>query len=156
MTGYKLQIVKKFKQLLLQTLDNHLASISVCDRPGNGWIAAIRKCLGMSAHQLAKRIGIARQSVSELEARERDGSITLKSLRKAAEAMDCQLVYALIPQKGKLKDIVKRQALKKAKALVEPVDHTMMLEGQAVGGKEEKIKQIAEELADNIGSKLWD
>lgn len=149
-------MTKKLKQLMLQTLDNHLASINVCDRPANGWIAAIRKCLGMSVRQLAKRIGIARQSVSELEAREIDGSITLKSLRKAAEAMDCQLVYALIPQKGKLKDIVKRQALKKARALVEPVDHTMMLEGQAVGNKEEKIKQIADELADKLESKLWD
>jgi hypothetical protein len=55
-----------------------------------------------------------------------------------------------------LQDIVQRQALKKAQELVEAVDHTMMHEGQAVGNKEEKIKQIAEELTEKHESKLWD
>lgn len=146
----------RFKQIQLQALDKHLASIRFCERPGEGWVAVIRKGLGMSVRQLAERIGITQQSISELETREMDYTITLKSLRKAAEAMDCQLVYALVPRKGKLKDIVQRQALKKARSLVEPVDHTMMLEAQAVGNLEEKIKQTAAELTQNLNSKLWD
>ncbi len=140
----------------LQIMDANLSSVNVCNRPSEGWIVAIRKSLGMSVQQLAKRIGISQQAASRLESREVSDTITLNSLRKAAEAMDCQLVYALIPQKGKLKDIVQRQAFKKAQELVEPVDHTMMLEGQAVGNKEEKTKQVAEELAENPESKLWD
>ena len=151
-----------FKQLQLQTLDKYLNLIRICDRPGSGWIAAIRKGLGMSVRQLAERIGITQQSVSELEAREIDGSITLKSLRRAAEAMNCQLVYAIVPNKGQvkgkvsLKSIVRMRALKKAKELVESVDQTMMLEGQAAWNLQEKINQTDDELAKNPDSKLWD
>ncbi len=140
----------------LKAMDAHLSSLRMCDRPSDGWIAAIRKSLGMSVRQLAQRIGITQQSAFELEAREIDESISIKSLRKAAEAMECQLVYAIVPRKGGLQDIVFSQALKKAEELVKPVNHTMMLEAQAVGNLQEKIKHTAEELAKKTDSKLWD
>ena len=149
-------MANQFKQMQLKAMDAYLSSIRVCDRPSDGWIAAIRKSLGMSVRQLAQRIGITQQSVFELEAREIDESISIKSLRKAAEAMDCKVVYALIPRKGGLQDIVFSQALKKAEELVKPVNHTMMLEAQAVGNLQDKIKQTAEELAKQPDMKLWD
>lgn len=140
----------------LQTLDQHLADIRVCDRPSEGWIRAIRTSLGMSVRQLAERIGITQQSASRLETNEADDSITLKSLRKAAEAMGCKFVYAIVPHDGTLQDIVKKQATKKAKELVDPVNHTMQLELQGVSNPEAKIQQVADDLAQNLNTKLWD
>ncbi|MDF3047900.1 MAG: transcriptional regulator, family [Candidatus Midichloriaceae bacterium] len=149
-------MASKFKQIQLQMLDQHLTSIQMCDRPSDGWIGAIRKALGMSMRQLGKRIGVTQQSASRLEANEIDGSITLKSLRKVAEGLDCQLIYALVPLKGRLQNIVYAQALKKAKEIVEPVYHTMLLESQEVGGMQSKIREIADELSKDPSSKLWD
>lgn len=105
---------------------------------------------------MAERIGITQQSAARLEKNEADDAITLKSLRKAAEALDCRLVYALVPNEGGLRDVVRRQALKKAAEIVGPVDHSMMLEAQDVGDKQEKVSQVADELARNPDTKLWD
>ena len=149
-------MMNKFKYMQLRTLDDHLSRVSVCDRPSGGWIRAVRTSLGMSVRQMAERIGITQQSAARLEKNEANDAITLKSLRKAAEALDCRLVYALVPNEGGLRDIVRRQGLKKAGDLVGPVDHSMMLEAQGVGDRKEKTSQIADELARNPDTKLWD
>jgi predicted DNA-binding mobile mystery protein A len=146
----------KLKQLQLQTLDRHLAEVRVCDRPSDGWIAAVRKSLGMSVRQMAERMGITQQSAARLETNEAEDSITLKSLRKAAEALNCRLVYALVPEEGSLQGILDKQAFVKAKDIVSAVDHTMQLEAQGVGNLQQKIKETAEELAKNPNTKLWD
>lgn len=149
--------MSKFKQMQLQTLDKHLAEINVPEVPSSGWIRAIRSSLGMSLEQLAARMGIAKQSVARLENNESDDSITLKSLRKAAEGLNCQLVYALVPNnKAGLQGIVEKQALLKAQEIVSAVDHTMQLEAQGVGNVQAKIKEVAEDLAKNPNSKLWE
>lgn len=148
--------MKPFKNLQLQTLDQHLAGVSVCDRPSDGWIKAVRKALGMSTRQLAQRMRITQQSAAKLENNEGDDAITLKKLRQAAEAMDCRLVYAFLPNEGSLEATVRKQAMKKARSLVAPVNHTMLLEAQAVGNMDEKIHETAEELMRNITPRLWD
>mgnify|MGYP003488556635 FL=1 len=149
-------MMNKIKHLQIQTLDRHITAIDVCDRPTKGWIATIRKAMQMSTSQLASRIGISQQAAARLEANEHDDSITLKSLRKVAGALDCKLVYALIPNESSLEKLIKKQAIKKAAELLNPVDHTMMLEGQRVGNKSDKIKEIADDLMQNLNSKLWD
>lgn len=146
----------KFKHLQLQQLDQHIAGVRVCERPSDGWIRSVRKALGMSVRQLAIRMGMTQQAVSQLEASELDDSVTLKTLRKAAEAMGCQLVYAIIPVDGSLQDIVCGQATQKAKEIVTAVDHTMQLEAQGVGNLQAKIEETAEELSKTPNSKLWE
>ncbi len=146
----------KIKNLQIQMLDGYIAEIRVCDRPTGGWISAIRKALGLSVRQLAERIGISQQSTARLENNEADDSITLKSLRKAAEALNCRLVYALIPSDGSLEAAILKQAVKKATEIVTDVDRTMQLEAQGVGNLQAKIKELAEDLAKNPNSKLWD
>jgi predicted DNA-binding mobile mystery protein A len=147
---------EKIKNLQIQILDRHLLKIWVCDRPANGWISAIRKALCMSTRQVAERIGITQQSAARLESNEADDSITLKSLRKVGEALDCKLVYAFVPNDGSLLALVKKTAFQKATEIVDSVDHTMQLEGQSVGDKNDKIQQLADELEKNINTKLWD
>ncbi len=148
--------MKDFSQLQMQTLDSHLAKVSFCDRPSDGWVRGIRKALGMSVQQLASRIGMKQQSASKLEANELDDSITLGTLRKAAEGLDCRLVYALVPNEGSLQATVRKQALKKASALVAPVNQTMVLEAQGVNNLEQKINETADDLMKNITPRLWD
>jgi len=124
--------------------------------PSYGWVRAIRRSIGMTAQQLAARIGVSQQSVSHLENNEKNGTIRLTSLKRLAEAMDCQLVYALVPREGSLEAMIRAQAYKKAKEIISSVDQTMSLESQQVGGKSEKIAALAEELVQNITSQLWE
>lgn len=147
--------MNKFKLLQLKMLNSYIADISICDRPSDGWIRSIRKAIGMNTRQLSERIGITRQSTSQLEINELNDSISLKTLRRAAEAMNCKLVYAIIPIQGSLETIVEKQAYKKAKKIVEPVHHTMLLEAQEVGNLKTKIVETTTELANNINSRLW-
>ena len=149
-------MTNKFKYMQLQMLDDHLSRVNVCDRPSGGWIRAVRTSLGMSVRQMAERIGITQQSAARLEKNEVNDAITLKSLRRAAEALDCELVYAFVPNEGSLGGILYKRALSKARDIVDPVDHSMMLEAQDVGDRQEKTAQIADELARNPAISLWD
>ena len=68
-------------------------------RPPRGWIRAIREALGMTSKQLGVRIGVSQPRVTKIEKAEREGSITLDTLRRTAQAMDCQLIYAFVPRR---------------------------------------------------------
>ena len=48
--------------------------------------------------QVAARAAVKRQSYAQFEASEERGSISVASLRRAAEAMDCELVYYVVPR----------------------------------------------------------
>ena len=103
--------------------------------PDRGWIKAIRAALGMSTAQLAKRLGIKQPSLVELEQSEVKGTIELATLRRVAEALDCTLVYALVPNKP-LEAIVRDRARAFMRRRREPVEHSMLLEDQKVKGKD--------------------
>ena len=122
--------------------------------PAGGWIRAVREALGMSATQFAERLGVARQTAQEQEQNEIDGSIGFSTLRRAAEALDCQLVYAFVP-KTSLDESVRAQARRVAKAELSRVDQTMLLEGQRVDGLEAEA-HLVERVEELIGSRqLW-
>jgi predicted DNA-binding mobile mystery protein A len=89
--------------------------------PPAGWLRTMRDVLGMSSYQLARRMGFSPTRVRQFEAEEVDGSIRLGTLRRAAEAMNCTLVYALSPNEP-LEDIVLRQAYLRAAAQLCIVD----------------------------------
>ena len=116
-------------------LDARLSALKPGDRfsvPPKGWIRAIRDALGMTGVQFAQRLQIRPQSVGALEKSEATGSIQLKTLRRAAEALDCTLVYALVPNKS-LDDVVHARARKIAMRELGRVAHTMKLEAQGTG-----------------------
>ncbi|MBL6716925.1 MAG: mobile mystery protein A [Pseudomonadales bacterium] len=125
-------------------------------RPPKGWVKALRDALGMTAEQLARRIGVTKPRVYEIERAELNGSITLDSLERAAQAMDCQLVYALIPRQP-LQSTVEQRALLEAKKRMRAAAHTMILEDQAVEEPElrQQVDALAKELLSQKGSILW-
>ena len=119
-------------------LDERLRELGPATRyasPVRGWIKAIRDALGMSTAQLAKRLGVKQPSVVALQQSEAKGTIELATLRRAAEALDCTLVYALVPNKP-LEAIVRDRARTFARRRLEPVEHSMLLEDQKVTAKD--------------------
>ena len=116
---------------------------------------AIRDALGMSGAQLAARLGVKAPSVVALEQSETADTIRLETLRKAALALDCQLVYALVPNKP-LADMVAERAQAKALGVIGGVSHSMTIENQQVfdDNLEERIQNfISETLRDRD---LWE
>src|SRR5580704_11328218 len=102
--------------------------------PVHGWIRAIRQALGMSTAQLAKYLKVKQPSVIAIEQSEAKGTIELATLRRVAEALDCKLVYALVPNRP-LEETVRERARLFLRRRRAPVEHSMMLEDQKVAGK---------------------
>jgi predicted DNA-binding mobile mystery protein A len=126
-------------------------------RPFKGWIRTLREALGMSGRQLAERIQVEPSRITEMEKAETHGNITLKSLRRAAEAMGCEVVYAFVP-KTSLETSMRQQAEKAAKRKLDSVAHTMRMEDQGLSEKENarQVSKLAEEWAENPPRWLWD
>lgn len=122
--------------------------------PRSGWIRAIRDALGMSTRDLAERVGVSKQRISQIEQNERDRSLTLDTLDRIAGALGCRVEYVLVPHQP-LDDIVRQQARKKAAAEVQGVDHTMALEDQRpeIESTRQRIDELAQRLIDKRG--LW-
>ena len=134
-----------------------LAPLSRVSRPSRGWIRAIRKTLGMTTRQLAERLGMKQPSLVELENSEAAGNITVKSLERAAEAMGCRVVYALVPTKP-LTETIKERASQLAKQKLAAVEQTMRLENQELHGQasqKEAERRLIEELL-RRPARLWD
>jgi predicted DNA-binding mobile mystery protein A len=122
--------------------------------PVRGWIKAIRDGLGMSTEQLAKRLGIRQPSVVAMEQSEAKGTIELATLRRVAEALDCTLVYALVPNKP-LETMVRDRASGFARRRREPIEHSMLLEDQKVitKGVDARLDEIVRETNPRL---FWD
>jgi predicted DNA-binding mobile mystery protein A len=94
------------------------ASLKQEATPPTGWIKAIRTAIGMSMQQLGKKLNISKQGVMDIEKREKEGSITIKSLREVARAMDMKLVYGFVPNNGSLDALIERRATELATQIV--------------------------------------
>lgn len=123
-------------------------------RPPTGWIRAIRDALGMSTRELAARAGISAPRVSQIERAEVDGSLTLATLHRIAESLDCRVEYALVPRRP-LDSMVREQARAKAEGVLRVVDHTMAMEDQRTDeySRRSELERAADELIDKRG--LW-
>jgi predicted DNA-binding mobile mystery protein A len=133
----------EFKSLRLQQLDRALEPYRAArpvPRPSRGWIRTIRQALGLSSAELARRLGTSRQLPLQLEKGEAEDRITLKSLRTAANALDCDLVYAFVPRAGSMQELIENRARAEAKNRVLSVEHSMALENQAVGRIDEAVE----------------
>jgi predicted DNA-binding mobile mystery protein A len=136
---------------------NLLRNTDTLARPQRGWIRAIREALGMTAAQLGKRLGIAQPSVVGLEKAEASKTITLDSLERAAGALGCKLVYALVPAEP-LETMVQKRAAQRALKRLRSVGHSMALEAQSVRQADEhaQLEHLAQQLIEGPGSALWE
>ena len=103
-------------------------------RPARGWLRAVRSVLGLGQEQVAKKIAMTRQSFADLEAAEQRGAISLNSLQRAAEAMDCELVYFIVPRETVARSYSELAQLHDPMFKhLQATEHSMALENQAVG-----------------------
>lgn len=144
------------RSLARRRLDQRLRAIKAIDHavPRHGWIRGVRDALGMPARVMAARLGVTEGAIFAMERSEAAGTIQLDTLRRAADALDCDVVYALVPR-GSLEEAVRtagREALALHGTLVE---RTMLLEDQAVD-PEERAAQLAALLDQIVDSReLW-
>ena len=150
---------KQFRDLQIQQMDALLEiwrTAQLSARPRSGWVRTIRESLGMSAAAFARRLGMTPVGVRKLESAEASDAITLASLRKLAQALDCELQYALVPRNS-LQQQVRDRAEMVARERLRPIAHSMALEDQAVQGPQNKLQlEVAiKELIEGSRRELW-
>ena len=123
-----------------------------------GWIKTIRMALGMSMQQLGNRLGVTRQTVHDMELREKEGSITIKYLHEVANALDMQLVYGFVPKDGTLDALIERKARALAEKIVLRTAQNMKLEAQENSAErlEKAIDDRAAQIRHDMPKYLWD
>jgi predicted DNA-binding mobile mystery protein A len=139
----------EYRRMRLRQLSSSLEAFEAAKaqpKPARGWLQAVREALGMTLDQVGKRLNTARQRVQEFEAAEASDRITLATLRRAAEAMDCKLVYAIVPKSGTLADVAEKHAREQATKRVLAAEHTMALENQAAGKLQEAINEETQRI----------
>lgn len=149
------------KSLQLQQLNSKMlgfAALKQVAMPPTGWIKAIRTAIGMSMQQLGNKLNVSKQGIMDIEKREKDGSITIKSLREIARAMDMQLVYGFVPNDGSLDALIEKRATELATQIVMRTANTMKLEDQANSKKriETAIRERAAAIKNEMPKILWD
>ncbi len=136
---------------------NKLRNSDALSRPPRGWIKAIREALGMTTTQFGKRLGVSQSTALGFEKSEVSKGITLETLERAARALNCRLVYALVPSKP-LELLVEDQARELAKKRLRATSHSMALEDQRVDEADERdhLERLVQKLLNQPGSALWE
>jgi len=148
------------RALIIDQLDATLqrfSSLKAINPPRKGWLRAIRDALGVSARQLGDKLGVHKSRISRIEQDEVRGSVTLKTMQRVADAVDCIFVYGLVPRRT-LKDTLRNQAVQVAKKRMARVAHTMVLEDQGLS-KSEQMKAfdtVVDELIRTMPKSLWE
>ncbi len=130
--------MRTIKDIVRKGLDERLPLLrearSSAIRPSKGWLRAVRVAIGAKQEAIAKKMNVQRQSYARMEISEARDSISLSTLQKAAGAMDCEVVYYLVPRESVAKSYVElaRRHDPKFKHL-QASEHSMALEDQAVG-----------------------
>jgi len=148
-------LTPKIRGLARRRLDDRLAPVAgvVGERPPHGWVRAVRDALGMSSLDVARRMGVTASRIHAIERAEATGDVKVSTLERAATALGCRVVYALVPIEGSLEDAVQAQARQKAARLLGRASHTMRLEDQATDDDDEALEDLARDLADRRD--LW-
>ena len=150
----------QYRDLLIEQLSNRLTGLDrkeLREPPAKGWIRSIREALSMTSYQLAKRIGVPQPNVMKWELREMSGAITLESMRRVADAMHCDFVYALVPRKP-INRILQERAKQVVASSLEQVSRSMRLEDQETSAahRTQLAQQRVRRLLEKTPKRLWD
>lgn len=119
---------------------------------GKSGIGTIREAIGMTAMQLANRLGVTQPRISAMEKNEKNMKIS--TMEKVAAAVDCDFVYYFKP-KTSFQDIVETQAKQKAEAILKTVNLNMALEDQSIAAKE-AVDDMVSDFINNNTKQIWD
>ncbi len=149
----------KHRRIIQEQLDatfKKLNDIRTYQPPVKGWLRSIREALGMSGKQMGERMGVSQPRIVQMEKDEISGAITLKSMRQAAEAMDCVFVYSVVPRVS-LEETIRNQAQKVAEKRFSRTSHTMLLENQQVSSEERQkmLQSKVDDLVRDMPRDFW-
>ena len=117
-----------------------------------GWIKTVREAIGMTVSQLATRLGVTQPRITKMESNE--DNLKLSTMKKAAEAMNCEFVYYFKPRTT-FQNLVDEQAQKKAAEVLKTVNVNMALENQEIA-EDEAVKDFASDLINTKIKQIWD
>lgn len=140
--------------LQIRALDkktSELKSVNNIVPRGSGWINTVREAIGMTASQLAVRLGVTQPRITKMESNE--DNLKLSTMKKAAEAMNCEFVYYFKP-KTTFQNLVEEQAQKKAAEILKTVNVNMALEDQEIS-TDEAVKDFADDLINTKIKQIW-
>jgi predicted DNA-binding mobile mystery protein A len=144
---------KKFQFFLDETQDklNPFSVLKSEIKPANGWVNAIRVSINMSLRQLGERLHITPQGVRDLEKREKEGAITINTLKEVGRVLDMDLVYGFISRHNSLEDMIEERAREIAEVII-------LKTSQEDSDKDIKkaIVQKTYEISSKMPSYLWD
>jgi len=152
-----MQVKKTSQRQYAKLADQAAKQLSATKVPPEGWLATVRKAIGMSGPQLAKRLNLTKAAIYQAERKELEGAVSIKQLQKLAASMNCKLVYAIVPDKP-VNEIVFDQAELKAESIVKLASTHMGLEKQSLTKKQiqQEVIRVAKEIANDMPSDLWD
>ena len=147
------------KKLLREQLDNKLSKLrefSVQGLASIGWIKTIREALGMTSKDLASRVGVNQSRIIHMEQAEVEGSIKISTMKRIADALEMDFVYAFVPRTS-LNVMVREQARLLALKKMERLDHTMRLEMQELSSeeKEKALKDLIDKILIDEPKDFW-
>jgi predicted DNA-binding mobile mystery protein A len=149
----------KTTELVRRQLDQRFRQIprELLRAPSEGWIKTLRKSLGMSGPQLAKRLNITKASLAEIESSEKNFTITLSTLKKVADVLDCEVFVTLIPRTS-LQATLEKRAAAVAKKMVQRNLTQMELEAQSTSKnfQEKQVLELSKELVENLNRRIWE
>ncbi len=145
------------RKLTARQIDKQVKPLMNFIVPKTGWIKTIRMALGINNRQLAERMGVTSERIVKIEADELESKLTMATLEKAAEAMNCKFVYGFLPN-DKLDKLIEKAARDKAKTKMSRISHSMTLEDQKLEDKElkEQVDILTEEYLRGNIKNIWE
>ena len=153
-----MSVKETVRQQYVRTVDKATQQVGGLKLPHEGWLTTMRKALGMSAPQLARRAGVTKAAIYQAENKEREGGITIRQMQKLARSMGGHFVYALVPDDGDVSARLYGQARAKAEHIVRRASSHMALEKQSLPGQQvtQEIEQLANRLVRDMPPDFWD
>ena len=146
------------KRQYMRIVDRAVEQIGSLQTPSEGWLTTMRKALGMSVPQLARRAGVTKAAIYQAERKERERGITIRQMEKLADSLDGRFVYAIVPAHGDIRDRLRVQARAKAERIVRRASSHMALEKQSLTNEQivQEMERLANRLVDDMPSDFWD
>jgi predicted DNA-binding mobile mystery protein A len=155
-----IEVVMNIKSLVIkqyqEIIDKATQQIKKLKTPPEGWLRTNRKALQMPAKIIMKKAGIKTSELYRIEKAEVEGTLTLNKLKEAANAMDCDFHYAIVPR-GEIKTLIENKARRHAVTLLNSANVHMQLESQGTTAEQIKLQvdQVAEQLIKEMPEWFW-
>ena len=140
------------RRRMARVIDRTAANLADVISPEKGWIATVRRALGMSAEQVATRKGVSRNAVYQAERSELEGSVSIRQMQNLATAMNARFVYAIVPN-DRIENLKYAQAMEKARCEIAALEEANQWSADA---RQDWIEDKAAELLHDMPPDFWD